>query len=226
MKEFFLYYLNIRKKPYIILIGSLWMISIVTMQSLFKAKTEDIYQTQSINAADRETTPLLHPQDTVQQTFVLGDNHLSNIKLAFHYDADMLSNTTLMLQVFHEDTLVVEQPLPLQACPLDEFLTLQTSLDGCKGEHLTIRITNTSSDSDAVFSVLSTTRYYTYKDYTEEYFHNDDSQIGSMLCSFEYMVGHNYYPAVTSVFYVAIVTIILSGLIFKGCSWLQQRKTR
>lgn len=203
----------------------LWIGSICAMQFLFKDKIENVYRTESINAADNETTVCLYPQDTIRQTFVLSGDNLSSVKLAFHYDIDIVQKTSLTIQIFHEETLIVEQPLPLQACPLDTFLTFQTPLADWGG-NLTICITNTSAEPDAVFSVLSTTRYYTYKNYTTGYFHNDEPQNGSIICSFDYIVKQDYYQAATSVFYVAIVTIMISGLIFRGCSWLQQRKSR
>ena len=225
MKNFFLSYLSIKKRPYLIFITILWIIALFVMNSLFTDKSENIYQTVSINASDNEMTPLLYPYDTIAQTFVLSENSLSSIEGAFSYDAAMLKDTTLSVQIFHDDTLIVDQPLPLMACPSDTFLSFYTPLIDCKGDNLTVCITNTSSDQNAAFTLLSTTRFYTYQDYTKKYFYNDEPQSGSILCRFNYITGKNYYPGATHAFFVFIFTLIISGLIVRGYSWLQQHKS-
>ncbi len=92
------------------------------------------------------------------------------------------------------------------------------------GGILTVEIKNTSENANCVLSILDTSDFFAYRDYSEGYRLNDGAITNSsILCGFKYREGYDYYKGLTCAFWVFLVTIILSCLLRKGAAWLKQR---
>lgn len=217
---------NKYKFPCYILLGMLWIILFISMPAVYRAQLTPIYKQININDSRLEQTTILKPEDCLTQTFLLSEDTLEEIDLAFTYDSQALENeTNLTVQFFQDGTLLLEQPLPIAACPPNVFLSFSLKLEDCAKKPLTVSITNTSENSNAVFSLLSTTDAYRYQNYTEGYLINDvPMQNGSILCRFSFIDGYDNYFGLTCCFWLLIGGIILTRIILTGWTWLQQHK--
>ena len=176
-----------------------------------------------------EHTPLLYPGDTFSQTFRLSRDALESIAIAFSYDMTPDEKSQLLIQIYQDDTLLVEQPLPLSACPDGEFLNLNPCSKDFTDSALTISVTNISEDTETAFALLATTDSARYNAYTDSYQVNGEPQNGSIFFRFRYLTyrtDYDLYRKLTAMFLAFLVTLILSGAIGRIDSRRQQRIAR
>ncbi len=204
----------------------LWCLAVCGMAVQFFTKSVPLYEEELINDDSNQTTSLLYPQDALWQTFHMDTDHLESMSIAFDYEDFARDAGKVMVRFYHKDELVIEQPLPLAACPPKSFLEFHLGLQECKGDELSIQIVNVSEEAAGVFSLLETRNIYKYRDCSEGYLLNNTNVAeGSILCRFKFESGHHYYMGLTYVFWIFLVSMILSCLIVRGFAWLQQHKT-
>lgn len=135
---------------------------------------EGIYQTRAIR-----------PGQTLEQTFYINADHIETISLAFGTgDRTIEKETNLLVEVLVEKQVVMSQPLPLMACPENTFLTFAIGQNDMAGKALTIRVTNTSKQEGAAFSMLGTNCIYNFEEYSDGYSVNGEETNESMLLTF------------------------------------------
>lgn len=156
---------------------------------------EGIYQTRAIN-----------PGQTLEQTFYINADHIETISLAFSEgDRTTEKGTSLLVEVLVDDEVVMTQPLPLMACPENTFLTFAIGQKDMAGKALTIRVTNTSNQEGAAFSMLGTNCIYNFEEYSDGYAIGGEQVPESMLLTFGIPEARNLHLD------IAHVTWILAG---------------
>ncbi len=218
--------MNIKRNlPCFILILLIWISVFSLLPNIFKSQAIPLYDSVSINDSYLEST-VLKPKDTLTQSFLLTQDSLETIALAFTYDSSVAEKSTLNVSFYMDNKLLIEQPLPLYACPQSTFLNFALDVKDCKNKLIDVVISNTSETSECEFSIMTTTNYYKYKDYTKNYLLNDIPQEGSILCSFTYKTGIHYYKGMTASFLVIITSLIITKIIWLGWTWLQRHMNR
>lgn len=213
------------KYIHITLVCLVWVLAIFSAPNVLFSKSTPIFKQIIINDGTGKTTPLLSPGDSVRQSFQLNASYLESVGLAFSYENSALESGNMRIQFYHGTDLIADQPLILAACPQRTFLSFHLGLEHCDQNKLTIQITNTSEDMAGTFSVLSTANPYDYLDYSEGYLFNDSkTQDGSILCSFNFRTGRNYYIGLTYVFFILLGALAFTKLIAAGCAWLRRHK--
>ncbi len=199
----------------------IWCLAVCAMFIVFREKSEPLYGQVGINEIP-DGKLFLRPQDTLCQAFGIKTDNLQGVALAFDYDDAAAETGTLLVRFYFDDTMIIEQPLPFLACPQGTFMEFSLGLFG-EGI-LTVEIKNTSENADCVLSILDTSDFYAYRDFSEGYRLNDGAITNSsILCDFKYREGYDYYKGLTCAFQVFLVTIMLLCLLKKGGSWLKQR---
>lgn len=195
----------------------LWISAVCAMAFVFHKKTAPIYTREYLNSVLPSNTPVLTPGESASQSFRSSYDRLYSVGIAVSYQDDMPEDASLLIQVLSGETLAVEQPLSVLACPNSGFLTLSVDLRNCQGETITIRIENTSPSSEnAVFSLLATNKSYLYLDNADNYLLNGEEQNARLLFVSSYITGHSYYRALTYSFWVFLLALIASRLISKS----------
>lgn len=135
---------------------------------------EGIYQTKAIK-----------PGQALEQIFYIHADHIETISLAFGTgDRTTEKETNLLVEVIVDETVVMSQPLPLMACPENTFLTFAIGQNDMAGKALTIRVTNTSKQEGAAFSMLGTNCIYNFEEYSDGYSIDGEETNESMLLTF------------------------------------------
>lgn len=199
----------------------IWCLTVCVMFLVFREKADPLYMQEGINEIP-EGNLLLRPQDTFRQTFEINMDNLEGVTLAFDYDDAVRDTGTLTVRFYCDDVVIMEQPLPFFACPQATFLGFE--LSSFEGDSLTVEVQNTSENADCVLSILDTSNFYKYLNYSKGYQINGGATVdGSILCEFRYRAGYDYYKGLTYAFYVFIAAIILTRFLGWGFAWLQQR---
>ncbi len=201
-----------------VLIGGL---TVCAMLFVFAKKSEPLYSQVVINGLPGGKR-FLYPQDTLRQTFEIRTDNLQSVAIAFDYDDAVIETGTLLVRFYSGDLLIVEQPLSFLGCPQKTFIEFGLNWPG--GDALTVEVINTSENADCVLSILDTSDFYAYRDYSEGYQINGGAITESSIrCCFRYRNGHDYYKGLTCAFQVFLAVIIILRLLEKGFAWLQPR---
>lgn len=204
----------------------LWGLAVYGMAAQFFSQSVPFYREVLINGDSAQTTQQLHPQDVLWQTFRMDADHLESMSIAFDYEDSARDAGRLIVRFYHDDICVIEQPLPLAACPQKSFLEFHLGLQDCKGDELHVQIVNVSEEAAGVFSLLETRDMYTYGHYSDGYLLNDAGAAdGSILCSLKFGNGRHYYRGLTYAFWIFLASMILSCFIVRGFAWRQQHKS-
>jgi len=175
---------------------------------------EDIYQTKAIK-----------PGQTLAQTFYIHADHIETISLAFGTgDRTTEKETDLLVEVLVDEAVVMSQPLPLMACPENTFLTFAIGQKDMAGKALTIRVTNTSKDDKAAFSMLGTNCVYNFEEYSDGYVLNGEQTKESMLLTFGIPAERNLHMDIAHVTWVFAGVLTLAIVIGFSYKTYQKRK--
>lgn len=218
-----------KRTAYTIARSIVWVLGILIIARIFAVPAQPFTAESAIEDLYQEHTPALYAGDVFSQTFLLSCGTLESIAVAFSYEQTSAEDSSLSIQLYRNDALMVEQPLPLSACPNGEFLPLGFGKQDFSGDTLTVVVTNTSADPEAAFSLLATTDPARYQNYTEGYTVNGTEQTGSIFCRFrylDYLTDHIIYQKLTKMFLVLLVTLLLSGAIGRLAAWQRQRTPR
>lgn len=206
-----------------------WILGTFIIARIFVMPDQPFLADTAIDDCYVEYTPALCAGDVFSQTFRLSYEELESIAIAFAYEQAPTENSSVLIQLYRNDILLAEQPLPLSACPNGEFLNLGFGAKDFTDATLTVTVTNTSEDSETAFSLLTTTDSARYLDYTDGYTFNGIEQTGSIFCRFcysAYRTDYDFYQKLTKTFLTLLATILLSGAIGRMDAWRQQRILR
>lgn len=207
----------------------IWVLGVCGIAGVFLMPAQPILAEGTIDDRYVECTPQLYPGDTFSQTFLFGCDALESVSIAFSYDIVPDEKSQLFIQIYQDDTLLVEQPLPLSACPNGKFLNLNPGSRDFSDSALTICVTNISENTETSFALLATTDSARYRDYTNHYQINGESMDGSIFCRFRYLTyrtDYDFYRKLTAMFLVLLVMIILTAAIDRLDIWKQQHIPR
>lgn len=204
----------------------IWIAGIFVIVKIYNTPSQPISVNSVIDDRYQEFTPLLYPGDVFSQTFRLPWDSLEEIAIAFSHESGQPENVQVFIQIYRDNALLIEQPLPLSACPDGDFINLNPGAEDWRSAPLTLRITNTSESAEAAFSLLATTDSTRYQRYTDGYTVNGSTQQGSIFCRFHYrtfLTDSDFYRKLTGMFLAFLTTLVLSGLIARLDAWMQQR---
>jgi hypothetical protein len=179
-----------------------------------------------------ETSDRLLPGDTVTATFSFPFDNLEGLGFmlakdpiaeghgGFTADATDPASSSIRFEVFRDETLLAEQSLPLSVITPETFLDLTTPAQGVSGSEITVYITNTSTDPEVSFAMVTTTDPLRYEDYTDGYLFNEKKENGSLFCRFRYTVAESATPyslftALACTFLATLILSTLFGIRFK-----------
>ena len=213
----------------IIVKGIIWILGICGIARIFFVPSQPVSAETVIDDRYMEHTPTLHPGDTFSQSFHFSCDTLESIAIAFSYNMEPDEASQLLIQIYKDEVLLIEQPLPLSACPNENFLNLNPGTQDFSDSVLTLKVTNISEDPESIFSLVATTDSARYSNYTDHYEINGNTQAGSIFCRFRYFTyrtDHDLYQKITAMFLTFLATLILSGAVSRIVSWWQQRTPR
>lgn len=213
----------------IILKGLIWILGIYMMARIFSVPGRPVSAEAVIDDRYMEHTPPLYPGDTFSQSFHFSCGTLESIAIAFSYSTEPDEESRLLIQIYRNEELLIEQPLPLSACPNESFLDLNPGAEDFSDSVLTLKVTNISEDPESVFSLAATTDSARYSAYTEHYEINGSPQSGSIFCRFRYSTyrtDYDLYQKITAMFLTFLAALILSGAVSRIGSRWQQRIPR
>lgn len=202
--------LNKRIVLYILIISIIWVIAIVIFLKIAQVHYHPILKQETIGTGyDLKTEPL-YSGDSVTQSFTSSYDALNSVAIAMSYEDTISPSTTLLVEVFRNDVLLVNQPLIIHAFPKGTFVKLQLNSTECLNDSFKVVITNTSAttDSDAVFSVMKT---LVDVENLEPYTQNGIVQNGFILFQTTYETGHNYYELFTYLIWIVITSLITTA---------------
>lgn len=206
-----------------------WILGIFIIARIFVTPDQPFPAEAAIDDRYVEYTPALSAGDVFSQTFRLSYDELESIAIAFAYEQPPAQDSSVLIQLYRNDALLVEQPLPLSACPNGEFLPLGFGAMAFNDDTLTVTVTNASENSESAFSLLATTDTARYLDYTDGYTLNGAEQDGSIFCRFrysDYRTDYDLYQKLTKMFLTLLATLLLSGAIGRMDAWQRQRIPR
>ena len=213
----------------IIVKGLVWILGIYMMTRIFSVPAQPVSAETVIDDRYMEHTPPLYPGDTFSQSFHFSCDTLESIAIAFSYNMEPDEASQLLIQIYKDEVMLIEQPLPLSACPNENFLNLNPGTQDFSDSVLTLKVTNISEDPESIFSLVATTDSARYSNYTDHYEINGSSQTGSIFCRFRYFTyrtDYDLYQKITAMFLTFLATLILSGAVSRIVSWWQQRTPR
>lgn len=213
-----------KKTTFLIAKCIVWILGLVVITWIFAAPTQPFLAEMAIDDRYIEHTPTLYAGDTFSQTFRLSCEGLESIAIAFAYEQTPTENSKILIQLYRDNILLVEQPLPLSACPNGDFLNLRFDTNNFADTALTVTVTNTSEDSETAFSLLATTDSARYLDYTDGYTLNGTEQASSIFCRFRhiaYRTDYDFYQKLTKIFLTFLAAVLLSGAIDRTDAWQQ-----
>ena len=191
----------------------IWILAVCMMAFIFYKKITPIYTQEYLNSILPFNTPELNPGESVSQSFHASHDHLYSVGVAISYQDDIPEDASVLIQVLSGEELIVEQALSVRYCPNSSFCTMITDLQDCQDKAITIRVENTSQNSEnAVFSLLATDKSYLYPDNTGNYLLSGEEQNACLLFASSYITGYSYYSALTYSFWVFLAALIVSGL--------------
>lgn len=196
---------------------------------IFAAPCQPFTAETAIEDRYQEHTPDLYAGDVFSQTFRLSCGTLESIAIVFSYDQTPTEDSRLLIRLYRNDDLLIEQPLALSACPNGGYLSLSCGGQEFDGDALTVTVSNLSGDAAPPFSLLATTDSVRYADYTDGYTFNGEERDGSIFFRFSYPVyrtEYDFYQKLTKMFLTFLAALLLSGAIGRWAAWRQQRTPR
>ncbi len=197
----------------------IWLLGVLVMSRIFFAPAETYTAEDVIDDRYIEETPLLHPGDTLSQTFSPSLENLEGFAITFSYEE--ADDAQVLVRIFRGDELTVEQPLPLSACPNGDPLWLNPGISDFSADPLTVQVTNVS-ETDTAFCLLATSEETRFSSWTAGYEVNGVRADASIFCRFRYTAEETsgLYVRLTKMFLVFLACLILTGLIRR--SWQPQ----
>lgn len=203
----------------IILPCLVWLLALCAVVFVFCRKVTPLYTEESLNSVHPLNMPELGPGDSVSQSFSATYGHLCRAGVAISYQDDIPADTSALVQIWTEDTLLVEQPFTVTAIPSDTFCPLRFDLSDCLGKTVTIRVENTSQGSDdAAFSLLATDKDFLTPDNSGHYLLNGEEQNARLLYTTSYLTGYSWYHALTYAFWIFLAALAVQSYLVNACS--------
>lgn len=204
----------------ICLLCVIWIAVIAGILLLVPGSITPLFSGSIVNSAYPDTVTL-SPGDVLTQELTVPEGTLENISLAFSYDPEQAQDAQVLISVLSEDTVVMEQPLPLTAIPPSSFFTFSV-VDRENPEAVyTVRIENTSEAPDQTFSVPYTTTPNLSTASFSDFSVNGLPHTGKISCGMQYLTGYAVYPACCIVFCCLLSGLILSTLLLHRSSHRQ-----
>lgn len=189
----------------------IWFTAVCAAVFVFRQKVTPLYTQEQLNSVHPLSTPALKPGDSVSQSFTPTYDHLCRAGVALSYRSDIPADTSVLIQIWSEEELLVEQPLTIAAIPSDTFCPLNFDLADCQEKTVTIRVENTSRGSDdAAFSLLSTDKDFLTPDNSAPYLLNGAAQNARLLFTASYLTGYSWYHALTYCFWIFLTALSAS----------------
>lgn len=202
--------LNIKFVLFFLIVCIIWVMAFVIFLKITQINFHPTIKQETIGTGYDLKTELLYSGDSVTQSFTSSYDVLKSVSIAMSYEDTISSSTTLLVEVFRNDVLLVNQPLIIHAFPKGTFVELQLNSTECLNDIFKVVITNTSAttDSDAVFSVMKT---LVDVENLEPYTQNGIAQNGFILFQTTYETGHNYYELFTYFVWIVITSLITTA---------------
>ncbi len=201
------------KTAYLFLQIAIWCLGAASMIALFLHFYTPIYANEMTSPANFGYTEALHSKDVVSQSFTADRDSYEGFEFAFFYDEKISSEATSKICIFHEDTLVLEQPLAVKGTQNQTFLYLNVPIKNCLGDKITLEVENASPSSSDTFSLLTAEPLSVRPSNLDNYSFNEKEQDTCLLFRLTYCTGYTYYKALSGAFFALIITLAASAFV-------------
>ncbi len=189
----------------------LWVLAVIVGILTVMIKRVPLYEEESQTAMTSIVSKDLMPGDVVEQKITPTYDYLESVSVAIDYDEDTdVEQTRVLVEILQGDEVLQSQELAVWVFGRLTFLGFYVGTEINPQEEIVVRITNTSELEDASFAMMATDLEYLYLDNTENFTHNGEPQKGRLFTQVSYRKGYDYYPALTYVFWVLGITLLLS----------------
>lgn len=176
-----------------------------------------IEEYESMDAAEVTMSKVLGPGDVLSQSFQSVRNTIDGFEVAFGYEGTEDFDGDVLIRIFRNEELVLEQPLKVGSCPNQGFLHLDVPITHCMGDNFTLQFENGSQGEASVentFFLMAASSEEPLSETVSCYDINGEMQDIYLLFRYEYPAGYTYYPAISAAFLVLMAALALSAAVY------------